>query len=260
MLYYSMGDFMNTGMEERKLTRQIAEIRPCTAADALQRDAIDLQVCDDEELELSPNDRAHHKYFARVKLGAFEDLHLLGLVPRGLRYEAIRTAIVTDDKAALQLAEARVRQNAAHSTCHCDNNDRRTESFSESLRSTVRAIRRDYNPALAHLLSSHYGTEFSWDSTLAISVRGWTSRFVNHALVTVSLFRDITIGRNARLEVDATAIELLARHIWIHRTGTLSHRGGYLRVWANSIQNYLEFSEAVVTELTDSPIWAINKH
>jgi hypothetical protein len=106
------------------------------------------------------------------------------------------------------------------------------------------------------VLSNHYGTELEWDSHLAISVRGWASRFSKEALVTVALFRDIQIGRNARLDVDASSIELLARHIRIHRSGTLSHHGGYLRIWANSIETYLlEVSDIVQAE---KAIWALN--
>jgi hypothetical protein len=247
---------MSTSSEEHPTTKQVGKLRPCTATEALRRDLIDLQLDDDEELVLSTIDRAHQKYFARIKFSSFEDLQVLGLVPRGLRQEAVRKAIAADDEEALRLAQERVRRDIAP-PCHCDHHGQRTGSFSEGLRGAFRAIRRDYNPALARVLSSHYGAEFAWDSTLAISVRGWTSRFVKDAHVTVALLRDITIGRNARLEVDATSIALLARHIRIHRTGTLSHRGGYLRIWANSIETYLlELSEVVDAEST---IWSIKQ-
>lgn len=248
---------MNTSTDERSTTRHLAELRPCTATEALRRDVIDLQVDDDEEVVLSSSDRAHHQYFARVKLGSFEDLQVLGLIPRGLRQEAIRMAIAADDEEALRLAEERARRDISPAPCHCENQNERTRSFSESLRASFRVVRRDYNPALARVLSNHYGIELRWDSTLAISVRGWSSRFSKGALVTVALFRDITIGRNARLEVDASSVELLARYIRIHRTGTLSHRGGYLRIWANSIETYLlELADVVTAE---SMIWAV-KH
>jgi hypothetical protein len=214
---------------------------------------------DDEQLVLSSTDRAHHKYFARVKFGAFEDLQVLGLVPRGLRQEAIRSAMLEDDKEAERLARERVPHEAPPSPCDCNGHGTRALSFSEKLRATVRSIRRDYNPALARLLSSHYGTEFAWDSTLAVSVRGWASRYVSGGATIIGLFKDITIGRGARLQVDANSTSLLARNIRIHRTGTLAHNGGYLKVWANSIETFLiDWSEVVGELATDRSVakWA----
>jgi hypothetical protein len=251
-----IGGSVNISTDDCHNPKRVAELKPCSATEALRRDAVDLQVDDDEQLVLSPTDRSHHSYFARIRLQAFDDLQVLGLVPRGLRQEAIRTAIAADDEAVQRLAEERVRRGDAAAPCGCSQSGGRSLSFSASLRASYQALRRDYNPALARVLSNHYGTELAWDSHLAISVRGWTSRFSKEALVTVALFRDIQIGRNARLDVEASSVELLARNIRIHRSGTLSHHGGYLRIWANSIETYLlEVSDIVHAE---KAIWALN--
>ena len=252
---------MKADTEERCAPRQVAELRPCSASEAVRRELHDVHVGDDEQLELSATDRAHHKYFARVKLGAFEDLQVLGLIPRGLRQDAIRTAILEDDKEAERLARERAPQQIEPHACDCNGHGARVASFSENLRATARSIRRDYNPSLARLLSSHYGTEFSWDSTLAISIRGWASRFARDSQVIVALLNDITIGPKARLQLDPKSTSLLARHIRIHRTGTLAHNGGYLRMWANSIETYLIEWQEVVTQLAaerSATIWATN--
>jgi len=251
---------MKAETEDRCATRQVAELRPCSALEAVRREVHDVHVGDDEQVVLSATDRAHHKYFARVKFSAFEDLQVLGFVPRGLRQEAIRSAMVEDDHEALRLARERMPKDVAPSPCHCNGHGERVASFSESLRATVRSIRRDYNPALARLLSSHYGTEFEWDSTLAASVRGWASRYVSGGATIIALVNDITIGRGARLQVDASSTSLLARHIWIHRTGTLAHNGGFLKVWASSIETFvIDWSEIVSEVAKDRSVakWAI---
>jgi len=253
----TIGGFMNISTDDCQTPKRVAELKPCSATEALRRDVVDLHVDDDDQLVLSPTERTHHPYFSRIRLEAFEDLQVLGLVPRGLRQEAVRSAIASDDEAVLRLAEERARRGEAAAPCRCSHPSARSGSFSDDLRTSYQAIRRDYNPALARVLSNHYGTELKWDSNLAISVRGWASRFSKQALVTIALFRDIQIGRNARLEVEASSVELLARNIRIHRSGTLSHHGAYLRVWANSIESYLlEMSDTVKAE---KAIWAINR-
>jgi hypothetical protein len=224
-----------------------AELMPCTARQALQREPVDLEVRDGEEVFLSPLRRGHHKYFAKVRVAAFEDLQVLGLVPRRLREQAVRAAIASDDQDALRLAQERVaRGTAPAAACSCESGHHHPPSFSRDLKSTYRDIREDYHPALSRILSEHFGTEFAWDSTLAGSVGGWVRRLTARDLIVTTLIaKDITIGRRATLVLHERSTVLLARAVRIHRTGRLVHRGGFLRIWASSIDSFLDFVDVI---------------
>jgi hypothetical protein len=82
-------------------------------------------------------------------------------------------------------------------------------------------------------------------------VKGWLDRIERVAFdvpTLISLFQDIRIGRNSRLVLDPDAVNLYARGIYIHRTGSLIHRGGYLRIWASQITSYLDWTPSMVVK------------
>lgn len=262
---------MTDGTEDDEETiRGFNDLKPYSAVEALSRTPAALEVADDEDLELSPAKRGHEKYFARVRLERLEDLQVLGLVPRRLKMQTIREAISADDEQARNIGEQRMRQGEARakapcgchgaeaatsaSPCGCHGTSRTATSFSQDLRSMVQHVRHDYHPELARVLTNHYGIDFRWDSALAVSIHGWVRRFRPDIHVIVNMFEDITVGRNARLVLKAQSTSLLARAIQIHRTGTLVHRGGYLRIWANSIDRFDGFPGVISWK---NIIWAL---
>lgn len=247
----------------------LAHLTPCTPAEALRREPVSLEVDDDTQLALSPMRRSQHRYFARVRLSGFADLQVLGLVPRRIKEQAVRTAIASDDEQALRLATDRLARGGARPPARCgcagegagegeaeQRPGPQRASFTQELDAAYREIRRDYHPALARVLSEHHGVELAWNSPLAASVKGWASKVSRESLSLVGLFQDITIGRKATLELTPASRVLLARSIRIHREGRLVHRGAYLRLWANSIESYLDLLPAITT---GKPLWALDR-
>jgi hypothetical protein len=248
--------FMSTSNEQSG-TRGLADLAACSASEALHREVVGLEVEDDEELELSPARRGHEKYFARIRLESFEDLQVLGLVPRRLKQQQVLDAIAEDDEQAFNLGSERMRkgQAAVAAPCNCHGDAHSAPTFAEELRDSVRHVRQSYNPALARVLSNHFGVEFRWDSMLAKSVRGWVRRYHPGIDIIAHLFEDITIGKNAKLVLTQASTSLLARAIRIHQTGKLVHSGGYLRIWANSIERFEDFPGVITWKHF---IWALN--
>src|SRR5690349_5200327 len=75
-----------------------------TATEALHRRPLDVHVSAGEELLLTPANEDHRRYFIEVALETFEDLQILGLVPRSIPEARIREAIAEDDRATYERA------------------------------------------------------------------------------------------------------------------------------------------------------------
>lgn len=233
-------------MTERE--RCINALPVYTPEEVLKRRHSDLLLEDGAEVHLLAETNDSLDYFARVRANSVSDLQTLGLVPRGLSEESIRKAVTDDDKTAYQTARDIMSRGAPHE-CSCESKTAgATNSYNTSFARTYRNIRKSAHPALATLLSDHQQTDFRWDSIHVQSVKGWLDR-VSQALsrtpLIVALINDIRIGRQSRLVVDPKCVSVLARGIYIHRTGTLIHRGGYLRIWAGQISRYEDFSSIV---------------
>ena len=222
-----------------------------TPEQALQREPEDLFIEDGTEVTVSVDHREYYRHFARVKAKSIKDLQTLGLVPRGVDEEQLRRAIAKDDAAALQSARDML-SGSACVHCHCaDHADQGSLPYRDQVARSYSSARRAFNPALAELLSEHQETEFRWDSVHVQSVRGWisrSSRLASEGLLIAGLFQDIRIGRGARLVLDPTCTNLYARGIFIHQTGTLVHKGSYLRIWASSVERYVDWSSIVVNQ------------
>jgi hypothetical protein len=231
-----------------------ADIAPCSTAEALRRDLSSIELREGEEAALSPSQREHHKYFARVRMRGFDDLQALGLVPRRLKEQVVRDALSSDDRDALQLSrEFIAKRGAPAGSCGCESAHIRPTSIARELDATYRDIRKEHHPALARVLSERYETEFAWNSAFASSIYGWTRRIqAQEIIASICVVADITIGRNATLTLDHTSTVLLAREIWIHRTGKLVHRGGFLRIWAKSLDSFRDLS-GIVHEISEAP-------
>lgn len=230
-----------------------------SSEEALRREVADIVVHEDEETVLTPKRREFARHFARVRLRRFSDLQALGLVPRQIEEQTVRSAIAADDEDALRLAkELVVRRPQAVSSCDCHSQAAAgAVRFDRDLKSHYLQVRQSYHPALAKQLSGHYGTTFSFDSVFAATVRQWTRRLEARAVIEVSLVQDITIGRGATLVLSDDTSVLLARSIRIHRSGKLIHRGGFLRVWATSITSFLiELSDVVDSD--ESIVWRLS--
>jgi hypothetical protein len=129
------------------------------------------------------------------------------------------------------------------------------------IRTTYNGIRKRHNPALARLLSDHYGTQMSWDTPVPAIVRKWVIFLRLNPEIIITLLGDITIHRNATLAVAASSKSLMAWNIWIHTTGRLVAHGSYLKVWANSINRFTDFLSSAVIDAAHkiAPLWALTE-
>lgn len=224
----------------------------CSVKELLNRPTESLVVPDGQTIEFAPDKREFAHYFARVRLTVFEDLQLLGLVPRGLREDAVRQAIGSDEEQAYRTAAASL--GALTHDCTCAP---RRDRLSDRLAATYRQARRSNNPALARMLSEHYQTDIAFHDPLPALVRNWVRYFDTKrhfdAGIATSLFTDVTIHRNAVLATDRTLKLFLAGTIWIHRSGQLLQQGSYLRIWAHTIARFLDIRDIATTVRVDAP-------
>ena len=223
-------------MPERKL---------CTVKEVLERTTEDLVVRDGQTVEFTPDKREYEHYFAQVKLTAFEDLQLLGFVPRGLAEEKVRQAIQSDDEQAHRLAITTIAaptHNCGCKSSHQDSQSRFVSAYKQAQKSN--------NPALARLLSDHYQIKLPFHDPLPVLVKKWVAYFDEKrrfdSPLLVSLLMDVTISRNAVLATHRSLKSFLARNIWIHRSGQLLQRGSYMRIWANKISTFVDAKDIVM--------------
>jgi len=204
----------------------------------LGRDAKGLEVPEGRELEVSPGNPELSGRFLSVAVGTVEDLKILGLVPKGLEREALQDAVEKDDQLAADAVLGRGGDAMAPCTCH--GGGRAESPGKEGFRAAVQRVRRSYQPNLARVLSRHYGRSVAWDSPVVGITRRWLDGISKKVewWIEVLLADDIVINANATLVLQATTRSLMAGRIRIHRTGRLSSRGGYLKIWANEISAF----------------------
>lgn len=227
-----------------------------TVREALAREPRPIEVPDGETFELSPRSRDGAAFVQQVKLQSFADLQALGLVPRRLAEDKVRQAVKADDDLAFQMSLQR-QPAAAEAPCGCGGHSAPARPGA-GLRGTYESIRRGLHPALAAVMSDHLGTQVAWDSPAVSIVRRWLQTAAVSKALLVALAEDITINRNATLVVDPSLRNLLARHIYIHTTGQMVYGGGYLKVFANSIQAFSFRILASDAVRAAKPIWALN--
>lgn len=236
-----------------------ADLKQLSAREALRLEPRPIVVPEGAEVLLSPSNAEYASGFARISLGSYDDLRLLGLVPRRLAEEKVRQAIEADDSEAYALAGTMLGRAPQPCSCHGRDPDP-AAARGNPMRSTYNAIRRRHNPALARVLSDHYGTRMAWDGPVPSIVRKWAVAVARKPDVLVSLYENITIHQNATLSVVPAAKSLMAWNVWIHVTGRLVSQGSYLKLWANSVTRFSGYLSAaqVDTAMKVAPIWSLN--
>lgn len=236
-----------------------AEIRLLDAREVLRLEPRPIVVPEDHEMVLSPDNRQFAESFARVRLKTYEDLQLLGFVPRHLSEEKVRKAIGADDAEVYQMAGRMLSQPTPPCDCSGHALSDQVAARANPLRSAYNRLRKHHHPSLAAALADHYGAPIAWDEPISAIVRNWTSAVRVRSLVYVALLGDITINKNATLSVAAPAKSLLAWNIWIERTGRLVQQGSYLKVWANSINRFRHLDLNLVTAAAKiAPVWQLS--
>ena len=250
---------MNSDEVSRQRDGEVcAEVKLCTAKEALNHETRRIEVPENTELLISPADPEFAGSFSRVQLNSYGDLQILGFVPRKLAEEKVVKPMAADDAEVYKLASSM----PVLPTRSCDCGGHGTDaarSRGSSLRSTYNSVRKSHNPALASLLSDHFGTSIPWDSASAGIVRKWSLYLRLKPEVIVLQLEDITINRNATLAVAPSAKSLMAYNIWIHRTGRLVQQGSYLKIWANSINYFRDFPSTIAVEVARkiAPPWLL---
>jgi hypothetical protein len=231
--------------------------------DALRRELKTLQVAAGADVMFSPHDREFADYFGRVAVKTFDDLKVLGFVPRGLAEDKVRSAIAADEEEAYKVALTRTADAPApHRDCDCQGSPaaNATGGTSSSLRQRYVSARKAFNPTLARVLAQHLQTRVEWDSPTASIVRNWVSYIdrPQQSAISIALLSDITIDRGATLRVDRSTKALFAGTIYIHRTGQLIYDGGYLKIWASAISSFIGLA-TTVTSVTDIPWLTVSR-
>jgi len=227
----------------------LPEVAVMSAKEAVRRDLKDLEVPAGSAVTLSPYEREYAEHFARVEIKSFDDLQVVGLVPRGLSEDKVRRAIDEDDAEALRMAHnALANPSAGGGGCECAHPGAADAGRSD-LRQQYERARKRFNPALSRVISEHLRSRVEWDSPVAGAVRKWAQRvgagggqygtaerLPAHRVTVLQLtLRDVIINRGATLHVESSVQNFLARYILIHRTGRLVHSGGYLKIWASTV-------------------------
>lgn len=193
----------------------------------------------------------HSNNVFSVVLERYRDLQLLGIVPRDLEEDVFTDAVRADDAAVLEHILAHPEQD---SNCQCHSE---TALARESaMRRQYETVRKSFNPKLAEVMSKAARVRFDWDAALVGVAR---KRYLSLALkpeILVLLARDIRINRSSTMMLDKQTRLLLAHNIYIHDSGTLATRGGYLRIWANSVSRWNELTPIAIHPV-DRPVWAL---
>jgi hypothetical protein len=217
----------------RVLGDDYGNLRIMDAREVLRQEPIDLQVPDGANWTVSPNegDLSHHLFGVQIK--SVEDLQILGHVPRGIKPSTLLKALEADDEQAdeqMRSGSVAPRQGGCGCGGQCGGGCAQTAD------DPYRTIRRAYHPNLAQVLSNHWGVRLVSNDAAVKLTHKWLRTI---GIVTVvNLFHDIAIGRDAVLTIDKKSRSLYARNILIARTGTLRHRGGYIKVWANAVDRW----------------------
>lgn len=234
---------------------------PLTAVrDVIRRQLHSVVVADDSEQILSPSNPETADHFFRSQMTSYSDLQILGFVPRRLNEDRVRQAIAEDDR---ELFKA-LTDGGSLALCGCGSGDKElghsARSRTTPLRASYNAVRSAHNPALARVMSEHLGTTIDWDTPAVGVVRKWATSIKNKPIIIGLLLEDITINRNATLTIAAVTRALLVHDIFIHRTGTLRQQGGYLRVWANSVNqfSYQLTSDKIAKIKATKAAWLMN--
>jgi hypothetical protein len=211
-------------------------------ADALKVPRRDIRVRAGESLDIGPDaiaDGAFHLVVIRDQ----EDLGILDLVPHGLEYEGLRTAIAADDLAAHELAHASfLREAPAQDPCGCGNED---SSTGGTFQSTYTSVRRNYHPNLAQMLSESYEQTVAPDDLLARVVRGWCNALWNTRgplVLGLLALNDIDIEDRATLRVDPYVNVLNANDIRIGEEGRMDFQGASVKVRCRSLSGPSPFT------------------
>jgi hypothetical protein len=227
--------------------------------EVLRRDAHRLEVPEGTEHMLCPGNREQQGRFFRTQIQSYADLQTLGFVPRRVSEDKMRQAVAEDDRAVFERVASCAPPPAP---CGCSGSkDGAAPSRTTPLRQAYNTARKSHHPALARLLSDHRGTAVEWDAPLAATTRRWLVAAKSQVVIVGVLLQDIVIHRNAQLSVAAATKSLLAHDIFIHRTGRLVQQGGYMRIWANSIQRFNDIvvsAELIATVKRTSANWLVN--
>jgi hypothetical protein len=217
----------------------------CSASEVLRRPTRDVVVPEDQEVRFSPSNPEMAVHFSRVLLRNFEELQLLGFVPRKLAEEKVRHAMEEDDREAYRLAASHITARP-QGACECEDGGG-ASTWAADFRRVYRQVRQAHTPAIARVLSDHYGTSIAFDDPQPRILTRWVQHVSDKVFferpILVAALMDITINRRSTLRVEPQLKSLNANNIWIHREGTLRQEGGNLRIWAHNISRFFALSD-----------------
>lgn len=234
----------------------LSNVRQLAAKDVLRLELRPIEVPENQTFVFSPANHDYASCFARVRLRSYEDLRILGFIPRKLAEEKIRQAIAADDAEAFDLAGKMLRDSGGDCGC-MEKGARESTKQASPIRPKYNSIRKRHNPALARLVGDHYGVQMAWDEPLVAILRHSLLALAIGPEILTAVSGDIIIHRNATFAVSRASRLVMARNIWINKSGQFVSQSSYLRIWANSINCVLDFLDPniVIEGRKTVPIW-----
>lgn len=232
---------------EREALRPLREVLD-------RQERADVVVEPDTEVDLEP-DGEYGPLFHRVELASFNDLTALKLVPEELDEGSVRAAIGRDDVEALSLSRDLVRAGMASrtATCACGGHSEPDDAPAQSwlqqqtsqtvaldyrshLSRTYEAVRKAHHPALAEAVSESTGRRIRWDDPELTGIHRWATLIEKAWLIAILLIQDLTIGKNATLNVSSQTTSMLVNDIRIHAGGRMVIKSPFISINCASVR------------------------
>ena len=218
-------------MKNEQESRKVYSIAECLKT---KRD--DLVVSKSKEIFLNPDDKNYQRYFRTVKVTSIADLQALGILPREVDEEQIKSAIDSDDREAFELARNKYDFQSANCGCSHAKGSVPTPDFKQFHRD----LRKKYNPSLEKVFASYYKVPATAKDLRVEMASKWALRIVvypNFWRDVLGLFlKDMIVPANTNLVLSPSIDLVNVNNLKIYKGGKVSYAGSYLFMKCNSAQ------------------------
>lgn len=214
--------------------------------EALQQKSDSLVIPAEKTVEIGPDQKEYAKLFSFVQIRSFQDLQDLSLIPAELSEEKVKQAITRDGNEAFAIAQTRLRQGAQSScNCHKEEGEEAHEhlGYRDQIRGIYNEVRKAHHPNFAQVLGDIYRAEVAFDDPVVAHTHAMISAYYAGRFTAVKMpvmkIADITIQKNATMNVAATTKLVFANNIRIYTGGKMKLNSSFTKIKCISIQGNL---------------------
>jgi hypothetical protein len=215
--------------------------------EVMQRKSESLIIPAEKTVDIGPDQKDYAKFFSVVQIRSFQDLQDLGLIPAELSEEKAKQAITRDGNEAFAIAQTRLRQGSSPKPCSCHGEEGKQgeerPAYRDQIRGVYNEVRKAHHPNFAQVLSEVYRAEVAFDDPIVAHVHAFISGlYAGRFTVTkvpVLKIADITIQKNATMNVGSTTKLLFANDIRIYSGGKMKLNSSFTKIKCSSIQGNL---------------------